>query len=98
LQKAQGRLLPFGFIHLFKALKMKNPVIDFLLIAVRKDYQSKGVHAMIFCEGIPSLIKAGVQYAESNPELVENRKVQSQWDDLGRVIHKRRRAYRKELN
>jgi hypothetical protein len=97
LRKAQGRLLPFGFLHLLKALKLKNPVVDFLLIAVRRDYQNKGVNALIFDDGVPYLIRAGVKYAESNPELLDNRKVQSQWDEFEHVNHKRRRVYRKEL-
>ncbi|MFZ4456514.1 MAG: N-acetyltransferase [Bacteroidales bacterium] len=98
LQKAKGNLFPFGFIHLLKALKMKNPVIDLLLIAVRKDYQSKGVNALMFYDFIPYLNKFGVEYAESNPELLENEKVQSQWDYFEYVNHKRRRAYIKDLN
>lgn len=97
LQGAQGRLFPFGFIHLLKALKMKNPVCDFLLIAVREDYQNKGVNAVIFNDGLPYLTRAGVKYAESNPELLDNRKVQSQWGDFEAVQHKRRRAYTKAL-
>ena len=97
LQKAQGRLLPFRFLHLLKALKMKNPVVDFLLMAVRKDYQNKGVNALVFYDGIPHLKRSGAMYAESNPELVDNTKMQSQWDEFERVNHKRRRAYRKEL-
>lgn len=97
LQKAQGRLFPFGFIHLIKALKTKNPVCDFLLIAVRKDYQNKGVNAVIFNDGLPNLIRAGAKFAESNPELLDNRQVQSQWSDFEAVQHKRRRAYAKEL-
>ena len=98
LQKAQGRLFPFGFLHVLKALKLKNPVVDFLLIAVRKDYQNKGVNALVFYDGIPNLKRFGAMYAESNPELVDNTKVQSQWDEFERVNHKRRRAYRKELS
>lgn len=97
LQKAQGKLFPFGFLHLLKALKLKNPVVDMLLIAVRKDYQNKGVNAVVFYGGLPHLIKAGVKYAESNPELLDNRNVQSQWEFFEPVNHKRRRAYRKEL-
>lgn len=97
LQKAQGRLFPFGFLHILKALKFRNPEVDLLLIAVRKDYQNKGANALIFHDGVPGLIRAGVKYAESNPELADNRKVQSQWDEFEHVNHKRRRAYRKEL-
>jgi len=97
LQKAQGKLFPFGFIHILKALKMKNPIIDLLLIAVRKDYQSKGVNALMFYDFIPYLNKGGVKYAESNPELLENEKVQSQWEYFENVNHKRRRAYIKAV-
>ena len=77
---------------------MKNPVIDFLLIAVRKDYQNKGVNALIFYDGIPHLKRSGARHAESNPELVDNTKVQAQWGEFERVIHKRRRAYLKVLD
>lgn len=98
LQKAQGKLFPFGFIHLLKALKMKNPVADLLLIAVRKDYQNKGVNAVVLCGNIPYLIEAGVKYTESNPHLIGNKNVQLQWDAFEHVIHKRRRAYMKALH
>lgn len=98
LQKAQGRLFPFGFLHLLKALKMRNPEVDLLLIAVRRDYQNKGANALIFYDGVPGLIRSGVKYAESNPELADNRKVQSQWEEFEHVNHKRRRAYRKALD
>lgn len=97
LQKAQGRLLPFGFVHLLKALKMQNPAIDCLLIAVRRDYQNKGVNALFFHDFIPYLSRAGVTVAESNPELVTNTKVQSQWDAFEHVQHKRRRAFVRNL-
>jgi len=98
LRKAQGKLLPFGMLHVLKALKFKNPVIDLLLIAVRKDYQNRGVNALFFSDMIPHMIRNGVEYCESNPELSSNFKVQSQWDAFEHVNHKRRRAYIKTLN
>ncbi|MET0987065.1 MAG: N-acetyltransferase [Steroidobacteraceae bacterium] len=98
LQKAQGRLFPFGFLHVLKALKMRNPEADLMLIAVRKDYQNKGANALIFHVAFAAFLKAGVKYAETNPELLENRKVQSQWEGFEHVNHKRRRAYKKELD
>lgn len=97
LQKAQGHLFPLGFLHILLALKRSNPILDFLLVAVRKDYQNKGVNSLIWYDGIDRMKRFGVQYAESNPELVTNTKVQGQWDDFEHVQHKRRRAYRKEL-
>jgi hypothetical protein len=98
LRKAQGRLLPFGFLHVLKALKSKsNPEIDCLLIAVRQDYQNKGVNALVFYDMAPLIYRDGRRYAESNPELVTNAKMQSQWEEFEHVQHKRRRAYAKVL-
>ncbi len=97
LQKSGGRLFPFGFIPLLKALKGKNNVVDLLLVAVRPDYQSKGVNALLFSDLIPVFIQNGYEYAESNPELELNEKVQSQWQYFERQQHKRRRAFAKKL-
>ena len=97
LQKSRGRLFPIGFIHLLKALKGKNDGVDLLLVAVRPDYQSKGVNALLFSDLIPVFIRNGYKYAGSNPELEMNEKVQSQWQYFERVQHKRRRAYTKKI-
>lgn len=97
LQKAKGKLFPFGFIHILKALRGKNDVVDLLLVAIRPDYQNTGANALLFSDLIPIFIKNGYKYAESNPELEENGKVQSQWQYFENVQHKRRRAYIKRL-
>lgn len=96
-QKARGKLFPFGFIHVLKALKGKNDVVDLLLVAIHPNYQNKGVNALLFSDLIPVFIRNGYRYAESNPELEENEKVQSQWQYFHREQHKRRRAFRKKL-
>jgi len=98
LQKAKGKLFPFGLFHILKALKGRNSLIDCLLIAVRKDYQNKGVNALVFYDIIPHMKRFGAKFAESNPELAVNAKVQSQWEEFEHVNHKRRRAFRKELS
>lgn len=96
LQKAKGSLYPFGFIHVLKAFK-KNNLADLCLIAVRKDLQGKGVNAILMNELTKSHIKNGIEYAESNPELEENTKVQSIWEYYETEQHKRRRCYIKNL-
>lgn len=94
LQKAHGRLLPFGWFHLLRALLWHRPrVLDLLLVAVRPDYQGKGVNALLFTDLIPVYQKMGFEYAESNPELEINDKVQSQWQYFRTEQHKRRRCY-----
>lgn len=98
LQKAKGKMFPFGWFHLLKALKWKKPnVLDLLLVGVRPDYQSKGVNALLFTDLIPVYQKMGFEYAESNPELELNDKVQNQWQYFKTEQHKRRRCYKKAL-
>ena len=97
LIKSRGRILPLGWVQLLKALRGKNDVVDLLLVAVKPEYQSKGVNALLFTDLIPYFIKNGYVYAESNPELEVNQKVQSQWQYFNTVQNKRRRAYSKML-
>jgi len=97
LQKAKGKLFPFGFIYLLKALYGKPKVIDLYLIAVLPEYQNKGVNALLFNDLIPEYNRLGVTYAESNPELVNNHAVQSQWDYFKFEHHKTRRVYIKQI-
>ena len=98
LQKAHGRLFPFGWWHLLKALKWKrDEMLDLLLIGVHPDYQSKGVNALIFADLIPVYQQMKFRYAESNPELEVNENVQKQWQYFDVQQHKRRRCYRTDL-
>lgn len=98
LQKSGGKLFPFGFIPLAKALLSKKAkVVDLLLVAVKPEFQNKGINALLFYDLIPAYNKAGVEYGESNPELVMNERVQAQWEYFKTQQHKRRRAYYKRL-
>ena len=96
LQKADGKLLPFGVFHILKAMK-KNDTVDFLMIAIRKDLQDKGVNAILMHELAKSYIKNGIKFAETNHELEDNTKVQSIWKSLDHKLHKRRRCFIKHI-
>lgn len=97
LQKSRGRLFPFGWVHLLKALKCKNDIVDLLLVAVKPEYQNKGVNSLLFTDLIPYYQKNGYVWAESNPELESNTKVQSQWQYFKTDQCKRRRAFKKDI-
>ena len=98
LQKAKGRLLPFGWFYLLKALFWKRPkMLDLLLVGVRPDYQNKGVNALLFTDLIPVYQQLGFEYAESNPELELNEKVQNQWQYFKTEQHKRRRCFKAKI-
>jgi len=96
-RKCDGKLLPFGFIHVLKAMKGRNDTLDLLLVAVRPDLQGKGVNAIVMNELLKSAIANGVRYAETGPELETNDKVQAQWRFFETDQHKTRRCFEKIL-
>ncbi len=97
LRKSGGKLFPFGWYHLLKAIRGNTEVVDLLLIAVKPEYQSKGVNALLFCDLIKAYNANGYKEAESNIELEENENVQRQWEYFEHRQHRRRRSWRREL-
>lgn len=99
LQKCRrGRLLPFGWWHMLRAIKFgKTEGVDLMLIGVLPEYRSKGANALIFDDLIPQFNKRGFKWAESQVEMEDNGGVQGQWSMFERVNHKRRRCFRKKL-
>lgn len=96
LQKAKGKLFPFGFYHLLKAKKHSKEVL-FYLIGVHPDYQSKGVHSIIFKEFNKTFVEKGIKNCIRTPILEDNIAIQQIWKDFGVKPYKRRRTYRKNL-
>ena len=96
LQKAKGKLFPFGWFHFWQASK-KNDRANFYLIGIHPDYQRRGVTAIIFKEIFVRFSKMGIKFAETNPELEENKNVQLLWQDYDIANHKRRRTYSMEV-
>ncbi len=92
LQKAKGKLFPFGWWHFLQAQK-KNDRANFYLIGIHPEYQRRGVTAIIFKEIFVRFNNMGIDFAETNPELEENKSVQVLWQDYNPVNHKRRRTY-----
>ena len=98
LQKSGGRLLPFGWYHLLRALKWKHEdKAELMLIAVHPEWQALGINALIFADLIPTLNKLGYSWAETGPMLENNLKVLTQWKALNPTIYKRRRCFSKEI-
>ena len=99
LQKCRkGRLLPFGWWHLFKALYLKKTdIVDCLLIGVLPEYRSKGANALLFYTLIPIYQKYGFKWGETHVHMESNTAVQAQWQYLENEQHKRRRCYKKAL-
>jgi GNAT superfamily N-acetyltransferase len=96
LQKAKGRLFPFGLFHLLKARKHSKNV-TFYLIGVHPEYQNKGVHAIIFDQYTKTFTPLGIDTCIRTPELEDNEAIKKLWENFSPETHKRRRTYRKNI-
>ena len=95
-QKANGSLFPTGLFHFLHA-RNHIEVLELYLIGVVPELQGMGLNAMLMDAVVKSAFRLGVKYAESNPELEDNKKVQSQWKNFEKRQHRRRRSYVKKI-
>lgn len=94
----RGRLLPFGWFHLLRSLKFHHSdIVDLEMIGVLPEYRVKGANALLFAHLIPLYQKYGFKWGESQVEMETNENVQSQWQYLETVQHKRRRCFKKPI-
>ena len=96
LQKAKGKLFPFGFWHLLQARKHSKDVV-FYLIGVHPEYQNKGVHAILFKEMHTTFTEKGIQNCIRTPELEENHAIHNLWKNFDPKIHCKRKTFIKML-
>ncbi|WP_282161743.1 GTP cyclohydrolase [Ulvibacterium marinum] len=96
LQKANGKLIPFGLFHLLKAKRNSKNVL-FYLIGIHPEYQNKGVTAIIFNEYYKTFTEKNIEMCYRTPELADNVAIRQMWKHFNPVIYKHRRTYRKEL-
>lgn len=96
LQKADGRLFPFGWYHLLRAIK-KNQIIDMYLLGVHPGYHGKGIAALFFHELHKAYIDFGIRKAISSPQLEDNSKALSIWKNFPGRMNVRRRVWVKHF-
>jgi ribosomal protein S18 acetylase RimI-like enzyme len=96
LQTNNGRLFPFGFIPVLRALK-KNDRLELYFVGVKPEYQDKGVNAVLMAEMTKSGISKGIKIAETSVSLEDNAKILAFWKHWNHRLHKRRRFYIKDL-
>jgi len=100
MRKSGGKLMPLGWFHLLKSLKMKRfyeDTVNLMLIAVKPEYQNKGVNAPIFCDLIPHFQRCGFKYANVCPMLETNSRVLAQWEYFEYEVARRRVCFGKEV-
>ncbi|MBQ7527704.1 MAG: N-acetyltransferase [Bacteroidaceae bacterium] len=98
LQKTGGKLFPFGWYHMLRAMKWHHEdEVELLLIAVHPEWQALGINALLFADLIPVFKEMGFRWAETGPMLEDNLKVLSQWKTLNPTYYKRRRCFSKNI-
>jgi hypothetical protein len=96
IQKARGRLFPFGFIHILRAAK-KTKQLDLLLGAVKERYRGMGLDVLMGIKIIISAYEAGYEIMDTHHELESNVKVRGEMERMGGKLYKKYRVYTKDL-
>ena len=96
MQKAGGKLFPFGFYHILKALKHPK-VIDLLLTGVDPEFHTTGAAVVLFAELQDEMLKQGINQMETTGMFESNHVAISNWKNFEHIQHKRRRCYVKSL-
>ena len=96
IQKARGRLFPFGFLKILRASK-KTKQLDLLLGAVKEKYRGMGLDVMMGIKVLESANKAGLDHLDTHHELESNVKVRAEMERMGGTIYKKYRVFRKAL-
>ena len=97
IQKARGRLLPFGFMKILKAAKTTKQ-LDLLLGAIKESYRGRGLDGIMGVKMLQSAFDAGLEVLDTHHEMESNVKVRAEMIRIGGKLYKRFRIFQKELN
>jgi GNAT superfamily N-acetyltransferase len=96
VNKAKGRLFPFGWYYLLKSMK-KFDRLDMYFVAVNPKYHDTGIAALMLVRGFEQAQKDGVKWADTGPELETNTAVLSIWNYFKKEQIRRRRCFIRKL-
>ena len=96
IQKARGKLLPFGFLKILRAAK-RTKQLDLLLGAIKEKYRGRGLDVLMGVTMLLSAHEAGLEMIDTHHEMETNVKVRAEMEKMGGKIYKRFRVYKKRL-
>lgn len=96
LIKSRGKLFPFGFIGVLKAIK-KPKELELALIGVSGKYKNSGIHAIIISRIMQNVYKDGIKHIETNCMLEHNLEIQHLWDQFDTEVIKKRQTFTKKI-
>ena len=98
LNKSKGKFFPIGWIYFLQAMSRRNKELEFFIIAVHPEYQSKGVTSIIFANIMKNIQKEGIEGIETNCTLEENYPINNLFEKYEHIKHKRRKCFIKQLD
>lgn len=96
IQRARGRLLPWGFVHILKAMR-RSRQLDLMLGCIDHAYRHRGLDVLMGCSIIESARAAGMQRIETHLVLETNTAMRAEYEKIGAHLHKRFRIYTRLL-
>ena len=96
INKAHGRLFPFGFVHVLRAAR-KTKQLDLLLGAVKEAYRGQGLDVLMGVKVLESASEAGMERIDTHHEMESNVKVRAEMERMGGQLYKKYRAFQKAL-
>jgi GNAT superfamily N-acetyltransferase len=96
IQKAKGRLLPIGFIHVLLAMR-KSKQLNLMLGAIAENYRGNGLTAMLGKALITTALRRGMKVMDSHLILETNQPMRGECEKIGGQVYKRFRIFRKPL-
>lgn len=96
LQKSGGKLFPFGFLHILKAMKRTRQLV-LLLGAVKPGKRGVGVTALLAEALMGDARKRKMTVIDTHVILESNYLMRAEVENLGGTIYKRFRVYQKKL-
>ena len=92
IQKAKGKLFPFGFIYVLNSMR-KSKQLNLMLGAVKNGHHGKGISAMMGKAMIESAIKNGLEIMDSHLILEHNLSMRGECEKLNGKVCKRYRIF-----
>lgn len=96
LQKAKGKLFPFGLLNILLEMR-KSKQLNLLLGAVKEGYRGKGLDVYMAMALIKTAAAKGMTHMDSHLILETNHTMRAECEKLGGELYKRFRVYIKQL-
>lgn len=94
-RKAKGKLFPFGWIHVLRALR-KSKIVDMYLTGVVPELIHSGIHTLYHKKLHETFLKKGYEYAYTAQQL-ETNPASRIWQKYSSENLCRRRCYKKNI-